>query len=166
MRQNSTILQSRPVERLPVLITDDSREDILLAERTLRECKILNPVRAFSSGTELLNYFSGEFALPVVLLLDMVMTPPNGTEVLKQLRHRGLTKRTVVVMLSGVAEYKVLQEGYQLGARTFLVKPLKCDDLTHLVNNVPGLALQTVEGGYVMTPAASRDQRDIRNLPG
>src|SRR4051794_12692015 len=119
----------------PIIITDDSQDDVTLAERTFRECKILNPVSSFSSGAELLAYFRGDYTVPVLVLLDMVMAPLGGADVLKELRKRGITEESAIVMLSGLPEYKVLQEGYQLGARTFLVKPLKREDILQLLSN-------------------------------
>ena len=129
---------------------DDSQTDLLLAERILRNCKILNPVLTFQRGESLLQYFAGEFDPPALALIDMVMRPMNGNHVLRAMRERGLTDSIPFVMVSGLADFRTLQEGYQNGARTFIIKPLKQDDILQVLSSVKGLEIHQVEDGYII----------------
>jgi YesN/AraC family two-component response regulator len=67
-------------------------------------------------------------------------------------------------MLSGLGDYKTLQEGYQLGARTFLLKPLNHDDIPQLLSKVRGLSVLTTDEGYVLAPSTelSPEQKTLQ----
>src|SRR3954469_23594209 len=108
---------------LPILVVDDAEGDLILAERVLRQCKILNPIRTINSGNGCIAYFEGlapfeQRTLPCLVLLDLVMPTP-GVEVLKYLQEKGLAKTSIIVMLSGLQDLKSIHQGYQFGARTF-----------------------------------------------
>jgi CheY-like chemotaxis protein len=143
---------------LPILIVDDSNEDLLLAERALRSCKLLNPTHRLTSGAECISYFEGrwtakdgEKAQPCLLLLDLVMAPISGLEVLRKIRDTSFFDESVVVMLSGISDIKMVTEGYQLGARTFLVKPLNPQDILEFVGSVKDkIQIEQVEQGYIL----------------
>ena len=136
---------------VPILIVDDSREDALLAERVLSQCKILNPAILLDSGDACLDYFegAGPFAgrkLPCIVRLDMIMGPMSGLDVLQKVR---LEKNgSLVVMLSGLTDLKSIHQGYQLGARTFLIKPLRAEDVMQMINSIPAISIQTRADGY------------------
>lgn len=64
------------------------------------------------------------------------MRPENGVAILRQLRAEKLAEDSMLVMLSGLTDVKMLHEGYQLGAHTFLVKPLQVQDVMELVSSL------------------------------
>jgi FixJ family two-component response regulator len=84
-------------------------------------------------------------------LIDLVMPRPNGVEVLKQLGSSVHANRTIFVMLSGLADIKLIQQGYQHGARTFLVKPLLRDDVLRLFDAIKGIRITREREGYVLS---------------
>jgi CheY-like chemotaxis protein len=137
---------------LPILIVDDSQDDLMLAERVLRACKLLNPVTSFTNGTDCLNYFAdratGE---PALVFVDLRMSPVGGLEVLRQARGIDCARESVFVMLSGISDIKMLREGYQLGARTFLVKPLRVEDMVEFLDTVKDkITVEKSEEGYTL----------------
>lgn len=132
------------------MIVDDSEEDLILAERVLRQCKITNPIVKFSSGEELLKHFAAPSQSPVLVLLDIMMPDMHGTEILKEAKKRGIVESIPFVMLSGLRDFALLKDGYQHGARTFLVKPLSVDDIVQVLGKLKGLQIRDVEGGYVL----------------
>ena len=134
----------------PILIVDDTQSDLILAERILRSCKILNPILTFRSGQKLFEYFTGDFAPPALVLTDMLMEPMSGNDVLRAMRTKGLVDSIPFVMVSGLADFKTIQEGYQNGARTFIIKPLKQEDILHLLSKIKGLEIHRTEDGYVI----------------
>jgi len=126
----------------PVLIVDDSRDDSSLAGRILQQCKILNPVHSFNSGAGCLDFlrrhFEGEnagSAEPCLIFLDLSMAPMNGIEALQAINKIQNASKSCVVMLSGHTDVKLIREGYQLGARTFLLKPLKLEDVMDFLHS-------------------------------
>jgi CheY-like chemotaxis protein len=125
---------------LPILIVDDARDDLLLTETVLRQCGFLNPVHFMTTGEECIRYFRGQWrskdgAHPTRCLtfLDLTMNPISGVDVLHEIQNTPLFEQSVVVMLSAVTDMKMVQQGYQLGALTFLMKPLCQDDTTSLM---------------------------------
>ena len=142
---------------MPIIIVDDASEDATLASRVLNQCKILNPVRIFKSGQECIDYFEkigsrSAGTLPCLLLLDLAMSPMGGVDVLRHLRNSENAKDSVLVMLSGVTDYKIIHEGYQLGATTFLFKPLRAEDVLRMIKAMRGLTVTTVGAGYILSP--------------
>ena len=155
---------------LPIVIVDDSLEDALLAQRTVGLCKIQNPVVLLKSGQACINYFSGtkpfqDRVLPCILLLDMMMSPVSGLNVLRTIRDNRTARGSIVVMLSGLADIKTIHEGYQLGANTFLVKPLLAEDVMQMVRAIPKLGINRVPQGYELFLADSLVERRPRDTP-
>ena len=136
----------------PIVIVDDSAEDLLFAQRVLAECKILNPIVALKSGRECLEYFKKltPDEAPGLVLVDLVMPNPNGVEVCKQLCRSPIGSVSIFVMLSGLADIKLIQQGYQAGAKTFLVKPLIRDDFLRLIDAIKGVRISTERDGYIL----------------
>jgi CheY-like chemotaxis protein len=148
---------------MPVLFVDDSREDLALATRVFMQCGILNPLQPMHSGRECLDYFNlrGEKAagtLPCIVFLDLVMKPVSGIEVLRQLRDKPAAKGSILVMLSGVSDYCMVRDGYQLGAATFVVKPLTSEEILRTFRNLRGVTLRPQSDGYVVVPNAAEER--------
>jgi response regulator of citrate/malate metabolism len=136
---------------VPILIVDDSREDALLAQRVLAQCKLLNPAILLQSGDQCLDYFEGvapfrDRELPCLVLLDMVMAPLSGLDVLHKLQAQ--KSGSMFVMLSGLTDLKSIHQGYQLGARTFLIKPLRAEDVMQMLDAITAISVEARAGGY------------------
>ena len=125
----------------------------MFAQRVLAECKILNPIVLLKSGRECLNYFLSIAAddAPGLVLVDLVMPHPNGVEVCRELCNSPRGAHTIFVMLSGLADIKLIQQGYQHGARTFLVKPLIREDFLRLLDGLKGVEIEPQVDGYVLS---------------
>ena len=124
---------------LDVIIVDDSKEDALLAQRVLLgECKIMNPITICTNGKDAIGLCT-EFhkaGRPALMLLDLVMAPVSGLEVLRCWRASPYSTRSMVVMVSGLNDLKAINEGYQLGAKTFILKPITKDDMVQVLNSL------------------------------
>ena len=136
---------------LQIILIDDAQHDLDAQRRTLESCKLLNEVKSFKTAEDALSFFRGaqrNGASRFLVFLDLVMKPNDGTYVLRALHEEKLVPKSVVVMLSGLADVKLLHEGYQLGAHTFLVKPLKVQDVMELVTTLKNsIAIETEEKG-------------------
>ena len=129
-----------------ILVVDDSAEDWHLAQRVLKQCKILNPIQMLRSGEECIRKLETRELRPesewsrfrFLVLLDLSMSPHNGHWVLREAAKRNLKSKAIFVMLSGIAGIRDVHEGYQLGAKTFLIKPLKAEDILELINALQG----------------------------
>jgi DNA-binding response OmpR family regulator len=79
------------------------------------------------------------------------MAPTSGISVLRELRESGLAKDSVIVMLSGITDIKAINEGYQLGASTFLIKPIKPDDILEMLNGMKNkIRVEEQPSGYLL----------------
>lgn len=150
----------------PILLVDDLSEDLAMAERVFSECKILNPLISLKSGKDCLAYFKtladGEPG-PCLALIDLVMPRPNGVEVLRQLSESRFAASTAFVMLSGLADIKLIQKGYQHGARTFLVKPLQREDVLRLFETIRGFSMKSERAGYRLLYKATQSSRKMES---
>ncbi len=124
-----------------ILIAEDYESDAKLIERALKRAGVLNPILVVTDGDEAIAYLKGDgaysdrtkFPLPGVLLLDLKMPRVTGFEVLEWWKKEPQLKELVIIVLSGLRELQEVTRAYQLGARTFLVKPPTEDEVKNLV---------------------------------
>jgi DNA-binding response OmpR family regulator len=111
-----------------ILAIDDE-----LSMRTLLEffLKETYEIVTIASGEEALQWL--DEAIPDLIITDIEMRGMDGFEFLKQVRLRGYTKHTPVIMLSGKSESKERVKCYQLGAQDYLIKPFNPEELNELV---------------------------------
>lgn len=136
---------------LDIIVIDDDQNDLRLVERVLQECKLLNPVHLLRSGKQCLEFFESKDSKRSLVFLDLMMAPLSGVSTLQQLQERSLGSGSVFVMLSGLTDIKAINTGYQLGAKTFLIKPLKPEDIIQLLNFLnKEVHVERVESGYFL----------------
>jgi DNA-binding response OmpR family regulator len=107
-----------------ILIVDDERTTCLLLENFL--CPDYQVVTK-TSGIEALTWLENN--LPDLIISDIQMPKMDGFEFLKEVRLKGFTKHTPVIMLSGRTESKERIKCYQLGAQDYLTKPFNPEEL-------------------------------------
>lgn len=122
-----------------ILIVDDSPQDVELTIATLAEANLANEICVAEDGEEALDYlykrgkFIDENGLPAVILLDIKMPKMNGIEVLKHIRSNPELKLIPVIMLTSSREEKDMIESYNLGANSYVVKPV---DIAQFRNSI------------------------------
>jgi hypothetical protein len=111
----------------PILLVEDNPFDLDLAQRAFLRKKIPNPIQVARDGEEALSYLprweQGE-PLPVVILLDLKLPKVDGLEVLRQVKSHTQYRSIPVVVLSTSAEDRDIRTAYQLGANSYIVKPV------------------------------------------
>lgn len=167
---------------LKILIVDDDSDDAILTERVLRLAKVLNPIVRITSGEECVRYFrqgncsAGGATNACLVFLDMMMVPVDGLSVLKILKNENLANDSIIVMLSGSTDLNVIQEGYRQGARTFLVKPFKAQDVAEVLKSLHSrIAVRRSPEGRILhwlsTPPSQQSsdtefiRRSVRSAP-
>ena len=131
-------------EQSPVLLVEDSSDDVLLIQRAFRQAKIANPLHILSDGEASLAYLSSQepyidraqHPLPILILLDLKLPRKSGLEVLAWLRAQPLLKRLPVVVLTSSAEQPDIAKAYDLGANSYLTKPVQFNDLLEMVKTL------------------------------
>ena len=99
---------------------------------------------AVADGVEALDYLfgTGMYAgrdvkdIPVVVLLDLKLPRIDGLRVLKNIRQNELTRLTPVVILTSSAEQKDLINGYNLGANSYVRKPVDFEQFTNAIKHL------------------------------
>lgn len=117
-----------------VLIVDDSKMNIKVAEDTLREYHIVENISTCLSAEEALEILSRESI--DLILLDIVMPTMNGVELLKILNQKSRLESTKVIMLTTVDDFMVLKECFELGATDYINKPFNKIEFTARVKSV------------------------------
>ena len=115
-----------------ILLVEDNRDDEELALLTFRKSNIANKVVVARDGAEALDYLFGTGSLaghdspvlPQLVLLDLKLPKIDGLEVLKRLRADPRTRRLPVVVLTSSREEQDLIESYDLGANSYVRKPV------------------------------------------
>lgn len=111
----------------PILLVEDNPVDLDLTLRAFKTQKLENPILTARDGEEALTYIEkweqGE-SRPVVILLDLKMPKVSGLEVLKVLKSHHEFKTIPVVVLTTSSETTDVKEAYQLGANSYIVKPV------------------------------------------
>jgi CheY-like chemotaxis protein len=115
-----------------ILLVEDNSDDVELALRAFRRTKVLNVIMVVRDGVEALDYLfaTGAHAgrdpnaTPEVVLLDLKLPRIGGLDVLRRLRADKRTRRIPVVVLSSSNEEKDVLSSYDLGANSFVRKPV------------------------------------------
>ena len=116
------------VMRKKILVVDDEITICLLLENFLSE---EYDVISFNDGINALEWLEGN--LPDLIISDIEMPNMDGYEFLGQVRYRGFTKHTPIIMLSAKSESKERIKCYKLGAQDYLTKPFNPEELEELV---------------------------------
>jgi two-component system response regulator len=129
-----------------IFLVEDNADDEALTLRALKKSHIKNEVIVARDGAEALDYLLGRGAhegrdtsvLPQVVLLDLKLPKVDGLEVLRTLRADARTKSLPVVILTSSKEDDDLLNGYDLGANSYIRKPV---DFTEFAEAVRQLGL-------------------------
>jgi two-component system, response regulator len=126
-----------------ILLVEDNPDDEALTLRALKKVKLMNEVRVARDGVEALDILTGTGSCagqapltPQVVLLDLKLPKVDGLEVLRRLRADPLTRRQPVVILTSSKEEKDLVESYELGANSYVRKPVDFNQFVEAVNQL------------------------------
>ena len=115
-----------------ILLVEDNADDVELALRAFRRSSIPSEITVVNDGVEAIDYLlaTGAHAgrdakvKPDVVLLDLKLPKLDGIEVLKRVRADERTRRIPIVVLTTSVEDRDLVSCYDLGANSFVRKPV------------------------------------------
>lgn len=127
-----------------ILLVEDSLHDAELTIRSLRKNNVSNKIVHLKDGAAALQFLfgDGEFVgrdikqKPKVILLDLKMPKVNGLEVLERIKKDERTKTIPVVILTSSKEDPDILKCYQLGANSYIVKPVDFDSFHKVVSEL------------------------------
>ena len=126
-----------------IVLVEDNAGDEVLTLRALKQNKIMNPVVVLRDGAEALDYLFGTGAhadenppLPQLVLLDLNLPKIGGLEVLRRIRADERTRLLPVVILTSSREQPDVAAGYDLGANSYVVKPVDFTQFSEAVRHL------------------------------
>ncbi len=127
----------------PILLVEDSVDDQTLMLRSFKKHNIANDVLVANDGVEALDFLFGTGiraengpVRPAVVLLDMKMPRLNGLDVLERIRGEEKTKTIPVVILTSSDEEQDMLRSYNLGANSYVRKPVDFRDFASAVGEL------------------------------
>lgn len=127
-----------------LLLVEDNNMDIVLTLDAFREAKLKNTINVARDGGEALDYLFGRnkfadrtlYPMPNLILLDLKMPGIDGFEVLRQIKGTELLKRIPVIILTSSKEEGDRALSYDIGANSYLMKPVSFDGFTEVVKKI------------------------------
>jgi CheY-like chemotaxis protein len=139
-------------ESITILMADDDSDDRMMAADAMRESRLGNTFRCVEDGQELMDYLNrtGKYAVedaprPGLILLDLNMPRKDGRQALEEIkRDPDLRRIPVVILTTSKTEEDVLRS-YDLGANSFITKPVTFDRLVEIVRMLGNYWCKIVE---------------------
>jgi CheY-like chemotaxis protein len=127
-----------------ILLVEDNPSDIELTKRALANANIANKVVVAEDGQEALDYlfgtghYAGRDAAPLlaVVLLDLKLPKVDGLDILRRIRANRRTKRLPVVILTSSQEEQDIAAGYDLGANSYIRKPVDFSQFAEAIKSM------------------------------
>lgn len=127
-----------------VLLVEDNPKDEVLTLRALKKSNVDGVIIVVRDGAEALDYLfrKGKFKereieeIPRFILLDLKLPKLDGFSVLRKIRSDSRTKKLPVVIFTSSSEEKDLNNGYELGANSYICKPIDFEKFVETINLV------------------------------
>jgi two-component system, response regulator len=137
---------TRPAQ---ILLVEDNRMDAELTLGVFRQARLTNTVHVARTGVEALDYLLGRgklanrelHPLPDLVLLHLKIPLVSGDQVLREIKSRPRLARIPVVILTSSKEEAERSLGYDLGANSYLVKPIAFGDLLAMAEQIKDYSL-------------------------
>ncbi len=131
-------------DSVDILLVEDNPQDVELTIRALKKRNIANRVYVVEDGAEALDFLfgRGKFAQqksashPKVLLLDLKLPKLSGLDVLRAIKADPRTRTIPVVMVTSSREDPDVKAAYELGANSYVVKPVDFDAFVEAMSSI------------------------------
>jgi CheY-like chemotaxis protein len=139
------------MSKQPILIAEDDADDRYLLQTAFSEIGFPDQIDFVENGIEVFTYLDNIYtssnmevkALPGFILLDLNMPKKDGREVLKELKQHPVFKKIPVIVFTTTKNEIEIKRCYELGANSYVVKPITFDALLKVVENIRSFWFQT-----------------------
>lgn len=136
-----------------ILMADDDEDDCMLAREALAESRLANDLHFVSDGEELMDYLyrRGKYAQesnsprPGLILLDLNMPRKDGREALSEIKADPILRKIPVVVLTTSKAEEDIYRSYDLGANSFITKPVTFGSLVEVMKTLGKYWFEIVE---------------------
>ncbi|WP_200892547.1 response regulator [Aliterella atlantica] len=136
-----------------ILMADDDEDDCMLAQEALMESRLANDLHFVRDGEQLMDYLyrRGEYAdrdvapRPGLILLDLNMPKKDGREALKQIKADPELRQIPIVILTTSQAEADIHRSYDLGANSFITKPVTFSGLVEVMRTIGRYWFEIVE---------------------
>jgi two-component system, response regulator len=136
-----------------ILMADDDADDRLLTQDAMMDARVINDLHFVTDGEELMEYLyrRGRYAdavsapRPGLILLDLNMPKKDGREALKEIKADPDLRRIPVVILTTSKAEEDIYRSYDLGANSFITKPVTFEGLVELMRVMGRYRIEFVE---------------------
>ena len=136
-----------------ILLADDDEEDRMLDADALAESRVRNDLRFVDDGEELLDYLyrrgrysePGSAPVPGLILLDLNMPRKDGREALREIKADPELRRIPIVVLTTSKAEEDVYRTYDLGANSFITKPVSFEGLVAVMREIGRYWVEIVE---------------------
>jgi two-component system response regulator len=131
-------------ERVDILLVEDNPNDVKLTLNAFAIANLANSVHVARDGVEALEYLFGAEQntdqkipdKPKLILLDLKLPRLNGHEVLKRIKNDPRTSGIPVVVLTSSSEERDVMRTYEVGANSYIIKPVDFEQFTASVRDI------------------------------
>jgi len=125
-----------------ILIAEDDPDDRFLFKTAFDESGYRNIVKFVENGVDLIQHLKEETEqkpkneFPAFVLLDLNMPKKDGREVLREIKEHKVFKKIPVIVFSTTKNENEISKCYELGANSYVVKPLVFDELVKIIEGL------------------------------
>lgn len=131
-------------QRADILLVEDNPNDVKLTLLAFQTANLANTVHVARDGVEALEYLFGDASepdqklsqRPKLVLLDLKLPRLDGHEVLKRIKGDPRTAAIPVVMLTSSGEERDVMRTYEIGANSYIIKPVDFEQFTEAVRDI------------------------------
>ena len=125
----------------PILLVDDSPDDILIAKRAFAKSNMHNKIFVTYNGEEAIQFLQKkekfkDMPTTSLVILDLKMPKVNGFEVLKIIKNDENLKSVPIIVLTSSSRPEDIERAYKLGCNSFIVKPINFEDFVEAVQEI------------------------------
>ena len=131
------------MQKLFILVAEDDSDDRFLLQTAFQEKGFDDKIEFVENGVELLEFLAriqddktGQDSYPYFILLDLNMPKKDGREVLKEIKQHPVFKKIPIIVFTTTKNENEIRRCYELGANTYIVKPVSFDGLLKVLDTI------------------------------
>ena len=143
-----------------VLLVEDNPDDVFFIKWAFKKARLDLTLTVVSDGRDAVDYLQGNppygdrvaYPLPTLIILDLRLPGMHGLEVLRWIRSHPAFQRLPITILTGSVIREELNRAYDLGANSFLLKPLSLVDLKNTLQQLAAFWFHAAQLPQIESP--------------